>query len=147
MKVRPFERLELPQSEFHLIEVSGFLATEDTLANLRRTRVNARTIDSQIKPMHCNVATFVLRSPVFTAPSKLLIKSAHCPWGSSIAAMAATTWAATAPTREVGELRALRESVFTLALYSSGTFSHRVVTSLRRASSYICVTKISYELE
>lgn len=32
MKVRPFERLELQQSEYHLIEVSGFLETKDTLA-------------------------------------------------------------------------------------------------------------------
>lgn len=85
--------------------------------------------------MHCKVATLVLRSPVFTALSKLVMRSPHCPCGSSMAAMAATTCAATAPTREVGELSALRASVLTLTLYSSGTFSHLVVTSLRRASS------------
>lgn len=63
------------------------------------------------------------------------MRSGHCWLGSSMAAIAARTWAATAPTLLVWEARAVRTSCFTFALYSSGVFCHLRAASFARACS------------
>ena len=92
---------------------------------------------SQMYPMDWRVAIRRLTlSALLTNARRRLIRSGHCWWGSSMAAIAARTWAATAPTLLVWEARAVRTSCFTFALYSSGVFCHLRAASFARACSW-----------
>lgn len=72
---------------------------------------------------------------LFTNPRRISMSSDHCPCGSSTAAMAATTWAATVPIFVLGDPRAIMPSCLTLLRVLSSSASHRFELSSCRALS------------
>ena len=95
------------------------------------------TIASQMKPIVCRVEIF--RFVLFwllTKPRRISIKSVHCPWGNSTAAIAETTVDAKAPAFWVLDPRVMRESCLIFVLASLLSESHLLMLSVCRELSY-----------
>lgn len=106
-------------------KISGFLRKSQNPSDRRdRTKL---TIDSQMYPIACRVAT---RSGVFACsfikPSRVSMTSIHWPIGSSTAAMAATNCAATWPTREFVDARARKAWALIWFRVFASSWSQRV---------------------
>ena len=95
------------------------------------------TIASQMKPIVCRVD--ILRFVLFwllTKPRRISIKSGHCPWGNSTAAIAETTVEAKVPAFWLVDPRVMRESCFIFVFVSLLRESHLLMLSVCRTLSY-----------
>ena len=95
------------------------------------------TIASQMKPIVCRVD--ILRFVLFwllTKPRRISIKSGHCPWGNSTAAIAETTVEAKVPAFWLVDPRVMRESCLIFVLVSLLRESHLWMLSVCRKLSY-----------